>query len=96
MISHDIIGLIMVNHREIQKEIVAIAPKFSLYPKREKRKDKNIRMIRIINFLLYLSANSDVKNIMITGNLMIANKTAISDNDKWFASAMIGIKRNHT
>jgi len=93
-IRPDIIGLIIDNHKAIQKDITIMGRNHSLNPNSANKKDRNRSIIRSIVFLLYFSAISAAKKSITKGNLVTANKTATLDKVRLLAIATIGINRN--
>ena len=55
--------------------------------------DINTKMIEIRSFLLYLSQNFHAKTLTIYGNFIAANTMAISERERLFSAATIGMNR---
>ena len=55
--------------------------------------DINTNMIEIRSFLLYLSQNFQAKTFTMYGNFIAAKTIAISESDRLFSAATIGINK---
>ena len=94
--SAEVIGCSIAIANDSPKLATTIAIKLLVLPSQKNNPAENKTSIVIRIFLLYLSQIFPIKILTKYGNLITANRIAISERERLFCIATSGIKRNPT